>query len=221
VTFTKLNAHHLVTRSLLLQIATCFRLFSIKHWSCWYRVKLYYIPVKTTEITVVALTHITLKPTFQGSIPGQGSFFSSYHIFVTHFKIFQLLMTLTPPSLDVLTQFKCDIKHSPSGYFTKFTVCPLQVIEDTGVGKKFRCIPFQNHSWELPEVVVVTSMGSNPALAQLFFILQTFCCIFFIAFFLLSSHYFFACWYGLTVGAYGSTLQVSCITKLYRSWATV
>jgi len=66
------------------------------------------------------------------------------------------------------------IKRLPSGYFTKFTsgfsdcfVCPLQAIEDDGVGKKFSCIPLQDHrinSWDLPEVVVVTSPSLSPAL---------------------------------------------------------
>jgi len=59
-------------------------------------------------------------------------------------------------------------------------VCPLQAVEDDGVGKKFSCIPLQNQSSDLPEVVV-TRAGSNPALAQLFFVLQTFCCSLFIA----------------------------------------
>jgi len=47
-------------------------------------------------------------------------------------------------------------------------VYPLQAVEDNDVGKKFSCTPLQSHrinSSDLPEVFVVTSVGSNPALA--------------------------------------------------------
>jgi len=60
-------------------------------------------------------------------------------------------------------------------------VCPLQAVEDDGVGKKIQLLDHRINSSDLPEVVVVTSAGSNPALAELFFILQTFCCTLFIA----------------------------------------
>jgi len=106
---------HSSSQSLLLQIATYFRLcievIGVEE-------KMSYIP----EQTVIALVHITLKPNIQGSICGQDRYFPSQcHLFVTHFLIFQLLTTLTPPSLDVLTRFKCEIKPLPSSYFTKFT----------------------------------------------------------------------------------------------------
>jgi len=154
--------------------------YSLVLWTRWAPVvgveeKLSYIPVKTTKQTVIALAHITHKSNIQGSIPLSRQIFSSQsHLFVTHFfSYWWLLLPHLSGKKNSPISGRIDtiqvrnktlniwLLHKVYCRLLTTFVCPLQAIEDDGVGS---CIPLQNHrinSSDLPEVVVVTSMSTT------------------------------------------------------------